>query len=158
MDNNFWNSSEPTYVYSPSISCGSWIVPALVTDNASGPVQTIKLVYLAFNGTDYSYYDVSKVPILDVNATFSVSGGIINPGAGIFTRDGLTANYTYNGVGNQVVTATLSDGNILKLNVTFYRIDTFTNMTISNNAPQTGDYITVNVVVRDKNGKLLMVV
>lgn len=158
LDNNFWNSSEPTYVYSPSISCGSWIVPALVTDNASGPVQTIKLVYLAFNGTDYSYYDVSKVPILDVNATFSVSGGIINPGAGIFTRDGLTANYTYNGVGNQVVTATLSDGNILKLNVTFYRIDTFTNMTISNNAPQTGDYITVNVVVRDKNGKLLMVV
>ena len=155
LDNNFWNSSEPTYVYSPSISCGSWIVPALVTDNASGPVQTIKLVYLAFNGTDYSYYDVSKVPILDVNATFSVSGGIINPGAGIFTRDGLTANYTYNGVGNQVVTATLSDGNILKLNVTFYRIDTFTNMTISNNAPQTGDYITVNVVVRDKNGKLL---
>ena len=82
-------------------------------------VQTIKLVYLAFNGTDYSYYDVSKVPILDVNATFSVSGGIINPGAGIFTRDGLTANYTYNGVGNQTVTATLSDGNILKLNVTF---------------------------------------
>ena len=155
LDNNFWNSSEPTYVYSPSISCGSWIVPALVTDNASGPVQTIKLVYLAFNGTDYSYYDVSKVPILDVNATFSVSGGIINPGAGIFTRDGLTANYTYNGVGNQVVTATLSDGNILKLNVTFYRIDTFTNMTISNNVPQTGDYITVNVVVRDKNGKLL---
>ena len=155
LDNNFWNSSEPTYVYSPSISCGSWIVPALVTDNASGPVQTIKLVYLAFNGTDYSYYDVSKVPILDVNATFSVSGGIINPGAGIFTRDGLTANYTYNGVGNQTVTATLSDGNILKLNVTFYRIDTFTNMTISNNAPQTGDYITVNVVVRDKNGKLL---
>ena len=155
LDNNFWNSSEPTYVYSPSISCGSWIVPALVTDNASGPVQTIKLVYLAFNGTDYSYYDVSKVPILDVNATFSVSGGIINPSAGIFTRDGLTANYTYNGVGNQVVTATLSDGNILKLNVTFYRIDTFTNMTISNNAPQTGDYITVNVVVRDKNGKLL---
>ena len=155
LDNNFWNSSEPTYVYSPSISCGSWIVPALVTDNVSGPVQTIKLVYLAFNGTDYSYYDVSKVPILDVNATFSVSGGIINPGAGIFTRDGLTANYTYNGVGNQVVTATLSDGNILKLNVTFYRIDTFTNMTISNNAPQTGDYITVNVVVRDKNGKLL---
>ena len=154
LDNNFWNSSEPTYVYSPSISCGSWIVPALVTDNASGPVQTIKLVYLAFNGTDYSYYDVSKVPILDVNATFSVSGGIINPGAGIFTRDGLTA-ITYNGVGNQVVTATLSDGNILKLNVTFYRIDTFTNMTISNNAPQTGDYITVNVVVRDKNGKLL---
>ncbi len=71
-----------------------------------------------------------------------------------FTRDGLTANYTYNGVGNQTVTATLSDGNILKLNVTFYRIDTFTNMTISNNAPQTGDYITVNVVVRDKNGKL----
>ena len=155
LDNNFWNSSEPTYVYSPSISCGSWIVPALVTDNASGPVQTIKLVYLAFNGTDYSYYDVSKVPILDVNATFSVSGGIINPGAGIFTRDGLTANYTYNGVGNQTVTATLSGGNILKLNVTFYRIDTFTNMTISNNAPQTGDYITVNVVVRDKNGKLL---
>ena len=155
LDNNFWNSSEPTYVYSPSISCGSWIVPALVTDNASGPVQTIKLVYLAFNGTDYSYYDVSKVPILDVNATFSVSGGIINPGAGIFTRDGLTANYTYNGVGNQTVTATLSDENILKLNVTFYRIDTFTNMTISNNAPQTGDYITVNVVVRDKNGKLL---
>ena len=155
LDNNFWNSSEPTYVYSPSISCGSWIVPALVTDNASGPVQTIKLVYLAFNGTDYSYYDVSKVPILDVNATFSVSGGIINPGAGIFTRDGLTANYTYNGVGNQTVTATLSDGNILKLNVTFYRIDTFTNMTISNNVPQTGDYITVNVVVRDKNGKLL---
>jgi len=155
LDNNFWNSSEPTYVYSPSISCGSWIVPVLVTDNASGPVQTIKLVYLAFNGTDYSYYDVSKVPILDVNATFSVSGGIINPGAGIFTRDGLTANYTYNGVGNQVVTATLSDGNILKLNVTFYRIDTFTNMTISNNVPQTGDYITVNVVVRDKNGKLL---
>ena len=155
LDNNLWNSSEPTYVYSPSISCGSWIVPALVTDNASGPVQTIKLVYLAFNGTDYSYYDVSKVPILDVNATFSVSGGIINPGAGIFTRDGLTANYTYNGVGNQVVTATLSDGNILKLNVTFYRIDTFTNMTISNNVPQTGDYITVNVVVRDKNGKLL---
>ena len=155
LDNNFWNSSEPTYVYSPSISCGSWIVPALVTDNASGPVQTIKLVYLAFNGTDYSYYDVSKVPILDVNATFSVSGGIINPGAGIFTRDGLTANYTYNGVGNQVVTATLSDGNILKLNVTFYRIDTFTNMIISNNVPQTGDYITVNVVVRDKNGKLL---
>ena len=155
LDNNFWNSSEPTYVYSPSISCGSWIVPALVTDNASGPVQTIKLVYLAFNGTDYSYYDVSKVPILDVNATFSVSGGIINPGAGIVTRDGLTANYTYNGVGNQTVTATLSDGNILKLNVTFYRIDTFTNMTISNNAPQTGDYITVNVVVRDKNGKLL---
>ena len=155
LDNNFWNSSEPTYVYSPSISCGSWIVPVLVADNASGPVQTIKLVYLAFNGTDYSYYDVSKVPILDVNATFSVSGGIINPGAGIFTRDGLTANYTYNGVGNQVVTATLSDGNILKLNVTFYRIDTFTNMTISNNVPQTGDYITVNVVVRDKNGKLL---
>ena len=155
LDNNFWNSSEPTYVYSPSISCDTWLVPALVTDNASGPVQTIKLVYLAFNGTDYSYYDVSKVPILDVNATFSVSGGIINPGAGIFTRDGLTANYTYNGVGNQVVTATLSDGNILKLNVTFYRIDTFTNMTISNNVPQTGDYITVNVVVRDKNGKLL---
>ena len=155
LDNNFWNSSEPTYVYSPSISCGSWIVPVLVADNASGPVQTIKLVYLAFNGTDYSYCDVSKVPILDVNATFSVSGGIINPGAGIFTRDGLTANYTYNGVGNQVVTATLSDGNILKLNVTFYRIDTFINMTISNNAPQTGDYITVNVVVRDKNGKLL---
>ena len=84
LDNNFWNSSEPTYVYSPSISCGSWIVPVLVADNASGPVQTIKLVYLAFNGTDYSYYDVSKVPILDVNATFSVSGGIINPGAGIF--------------------------------------------------------------------------
>ena len=155
LDNNFWNSSEPTYVYSPTISCDTWLVPALVTDNASGPVQTIKLVYLAFNGTDYSYYDVSKVPILDVNATFSVSGGIINPGAGIFTRDGLTANYTYNGVGNQVVTATLSDGNILKLNVTFYRIDTFTNMTISNNVPQTGDYITVNVVVRDKNGKLL---
>ena len=155
LDNNFWNSSEPTYVYSPSISCGSWIVPVLVGDNASGPVQVIRLVYMAFNGTDYSYYDVSKVPILDVNATFSVSGGIINPGAGIFTRDGLTANYTYNGVGNQTVTATLSDGNILKLNVTFYRIDTFTNMTISNNAPQTGDYITVNVVVRDKNGKLL---
>ena len=155
LDNNFWNSSEPTYVYSPSISCGSWIVPALVTDNASGPVQTIKLVYLAFNGTDYSYYDVSKVPIFDVNANLTVSNGVINPNKGIFNTDGLTANYTYNGVGNQTVTATLSDGNILKLNVTFYRIDTFTNMTISNNAPQTGDYITVNVVVRDKNGKLL---
>ena len=155
LDNNFWNSSEPTYVYSPSISCGSWIVPVLVGDNASGPVQTIKLVYLAFNGTDYSYYDVSKVPIFDVNANLTVSNGVINPNKGIFNTDGLTANYTYNGVGNQTVTATLSDGNILKLNVTFYRIDTFTNMTISNNAPQTGDYITVNVVVRDKNGKLL---
>ena len=155
LDNNFWNSSEPTYVYSPSISCGSWIVPVLVADNASGPVQTIKLVYLAFNGTDYSYYDVSKVPIFDVNANLTVSNGVINPNKGIFNTDGLTANYTYNGVGNQTVTATLSDGNILKLNVTFYRIDTFTNMTISNNAPQTGDYITVNVVVRDKNGKLL---
>ena len=155
LDNNFWNSSEPTYVYSPTISCDKWLVPALVTDNASGPVQTIKLVYLAFNGTDYSYYDVSKVPIFDVNASLTVSGGVINPNNGIFNTDGLTANYTYNGVGNQTVTATLSDGNILKLNVTFYRIDTFTNMTISNNAPQTGDYITVNVVVRDKNGKLL---
>ena len=155
LDNNFWNSSEPTYVYSPSISCGSWIVPALVTDNASGPVQTIKLVYLAFNGTDYSYYDVSKVPILDVNASLTVSNGVITPNKGVLNSNGLTANYTYNGVGNQVVTATLSDGNILKLNVTFYRIDTFTNMTISNNVPQTGDYITVNVVVRDKNGKLL---
>ena len=155
LDNNFWNSSEPTYVYSPTISCDTWLVPALVTDNASGPVQTIKLVYLAFNGTDYSYYDVSKVPIFDVNANLTVSNGVINPNKGIFNTDGLTANYTYNGVGNQVVTATLSDGNILKLNVTFYRIDTFTNMTISNNAPQTGDYITVNVVVRDKNGKLL---
>ena len=155
LDNNFWNSSEPTYVYSPTISCDTWLVPALVTDNASGPVQTIKLVYLAFNGTDYSYYDVSKVPIFDVNANLTVSNGVINPNKGIFNTDGLTANYTYNGVGNQTVTATLSDGNILKLNVTFYRIDTFTNMTISNNAPQTGDYITVNVVVRDKNGKLL---
>ena len=155
LDNNFWNSSEPTYVYSPTISCDTWLVPALVTDNASGPVQTIKLVYLAFNGTDYSYYDVSKVPIFDVNANLTVSNGVINPNKGIFNTDGLTANYTYNGVGNQVVTATLSDGNILKLNVTFYRIDTFTNMTISNNVPQTGDYITVNVVVRDKNGKLL---
>ena len=155
LDNNFWNSSEPTYVYSPSISCGSWIVPVLVADNASGPVQTIKLVYLAFNGTDYSYYDVSKVPILDVNASLTVSNGVITPNKGVLNSNGLTANYTYNGVGNQVVTATLSDGNILKLNVTFYRIDTFTNMTISNNAPQTGDYITVNVVVRDKNGKLL---
>ena len=155
LDNNFWNSSEPTYVYSPSISCGSWIVPVLVGDNASGPVQVIRLVYMAFNGTDYSYYDVSKVPIFDVNANLTVSNGVINPNKGIFNTDGLTANYTYNGVGNQVVTATLSDGNILKLNVTFYRIDTFTNMTISNNAPQTGDYITVNVVVRDKNGKLL---
>ena len=155
LDNNFWNSSEPTYVYSPSISCGSWIVPVLVGDNASGPVQVIRLVYMAFNGTDYSYYDVSKVPIFDVNANLTVSNGVINPNKGIFNTDGLTANYTYNGVGNQTVTATLSDGNILKLNVTFYRIDTFTNMTISNNAPQTGDYITVNVVVRDKNGKLL---
>ena len=155
LDNNFWNSSEPTYVYSPTISCDTWLVQALVTDNASGPVQTIKLVYLAFNGTDYSYYDVSKVPIFDVNANLTVSNGVINPNKGIFNTDGLTANYTYNGVGNQTVTATLSDGNILKLNVTFYRIDTFTNMTISNNAPQTGDYITVNVVVRDKNGKLL---
>ena len=155
LDNNFWNSSEPTYVYSPTISCDTWLVPALVTDNASGPVQTIKLVYLAFNGTDYSYYDVSKVPIFDVNANLTVSNGVINPNKGIFNTDGLTANYTYNGVGNQTVTATLSDGNILKLNVTFYRIDTFTNMTISNNVPQTGDYITVNVVVRDKNGKLL---
>ena len=155
LDNNFWNSSEPTYVYSPSISCGSWIVPVLVADNASGPVQTIKLVYLAFNGTDYSYYDVSKVPIFDVNANLTVSNGVITPNKGVLNSDGLTANYTYNGVGNQTVTATLSDGNILKLNVTFYRIDTFTNMTISNNVPQTGDYITVNVVVRDKNGKLL---
>ena len=117
--------------------------------------ETIKLVYLAFNGTDYSYYDVSKVPILDVNASLTVSNGVITPNKGVLNSNGLTANYTYNGVGNQVVTATLSDGNILKLNVTFYRIDTFTNMTISNNVPQTGDYITVNVVVRDKNGKLL---
>ncbi|URN49371.1 adhesin [Methanobrevibacter sp. TLL-48-HuF1] len=155
LDNNFWNSSEPTYVYSPSISCGSWIVPVLVGDNASGPVQVIRLVYMAFNGTDYSYYDVSKVPILDVNASLTVSNGVITPNKGVLNSNGLTANYTYNGVGNQTVTATLSDGNILKLNVTFYRIDTFTNMTISNNAPQTGDYITVNVVVRDKNGKLL---
>uniref|UniRef100_UPI0037DDCA9F right-handed parallel beta-helix repeat-containing protein n=1 Tax=Methanobrevibacter smithii TaxID=2173 RepID=UPI0037DDCA9F len=122
LDNNFWNSSEPTYVYSPTISCDTWLVPALVTDNASGPVQTIKLVYLAFNGTDYSYYDVSKVPIFDVNANLTVSNGVINPNKGIFNTDGLTANYTYNGVGNQTVTATLSDGNILKLNVTFYRI------------------------------------
>ncbi len=30
FDNNFWNSSESTYVYSPSISCGSWIVPVLL--------------------------------------------------------------------------------------------------------------------------------
>ena len=159
LNNNFWNSSVPIYnVTTPAratVYCDKWLVPALVTDNASGPVQTIKLVYLAFNGTDYSYYDVSKVPIFDVNANLTVSNGVINPNKGIFNTDGLTANYTYNGVGNQTVTATLSDGNILKLNVTFYRIDTFTNMTISNNAPQTGDYITVNVVVRDKNGKLL---
>ena len=159
LNNNFWNSSVPIYnVTTPAratVYCDSWLVPALVTDNASGPVQTIKLVYLAFNGTDYSYYDVSKVPILDVNASLTVSNGVITPNKGVLNSNGLTANYTYNGVGNQVVTATLSDGNILKLNVTFYRIDTFTNMTISNNVPQTGDYITVNVVVRDKNGKLL---
>ena len=155
LDNNFWNSSEPTYVYSSTISCGSWIVPVLVGDNASGPVQVIRLVYMAFNGTDYSYYDVSKVPILDVNATFSVSGGVISPGEGIFTREGLSADYTYDGVGDQVVTATLSEGTVLKLNVSFYRIDTFINMTVSSDIIQTGDYITINVVVRDKNGKLV---
>ena len=155
LNNNFWNSSEPTYVYSSCIYCDTWLVPALISDNASGSVQTIKLTYLAFNGTDYSYYDVSRVPFLDVNATFTVSNGVITPNKGVLNANGLSADYTYNGVGNQVVTATLSDGNVLKLNVTFYRIDTFTNMTISNNNPQTGDYVTVNVVVRDKNGKLV---
>ena len=158
LNNNYWNNTTPTYTLSYSsgnVYCDAWILPALTTDNESGSVQNIALKYMLFDGENYVEYDVSNVPIFDENVTVSVTNGTITPTEGVLTKEGLNFTYTYDGLGNQTITAVLDNNITAELNVTFYKLETQLNLTINSDKLHIGDNLTVNVVLADKDANLI---
>ncbi|MBE6510244.1 MAG: adhesin [Methanobrevibacter millerae] len=158
LNNNYWNSSTPNYnitTTSHTVYCDTWIVPGLTTNNVSGPVQNITLAFMSFDGENYDVYDVSNIPLFDENFTISVTEGTITPTSGILTKDGVNFTYTYDGLGNQTITAVLDNNITAELNVTFYKLETQLNLTINSDELHVGDNLTVNVVLADKDANLI---
>lgn len=153
-NNNFWNASQPDCTLTNIGHLDSWLVPVLITNNASGPVQEIRLVYMSYNNMtgEYTYYDVSDVPLLPLNVVVRVTDGNILPNHGILTAEGLIFNYTYNGVGNQTIFADLDNGITSILNVTFYKTKTSVKVTANTADLYVGDYIEGSATVSDDKG------
>ena len=159
LNNNYWNNLIPNYEIITdkyTVYCDEWLVPALISDNKPGYTQTIELAYMQYDGKNYSGYDTSKMPIFDEEYTMSVTDGSITPTSGVLTNnDTLLFSCVANSLGNKTITSKLSNGLIVELNATFYKVKTLLNLTLDSDDVHVGDNLTVNVMVTDQDANLL---
>ena len=162
LDYNWWgNNSKPEPIMGAgssniTINLNYWIVMALVNTGSPGLTQNISVVSRAIdnNGTLH-YYDTSNIPIPPEDREFILEvvndTGSITPNEGNVSDYGFNSTFIGNDYGNHTVKAAFKNFNSSKT-FEIYKLETTTNVTVSNPKGKNGSTIIITANVKDNQG------
>ncbi len=162
LDYNWWGSNDkPNLIMGTgssniTINLNYWIVMDLFNNLCPGLTQNITVISGAIddNGT-FHHYDTSNVPILPEDREFELEvvneTGNITPNTGHVTDSGLNFTLNSNNYGNHTVKAAFKTFNSTKT-FELYKLETTTNVTVSNPSGKNGNTIIITANVKDNQG------